>query len=312
MKSEHVSPRKRTAGGKMKKAIFSTIFECFRLAIFSLLLAVNTSAFAQKQAVKGAERQGRVVLAINEGASGNLTATDIVFRYEEFKPVVEKALSAPVTLVAVRNAKELRNAVATGAYTLVMSRPADVLAEAIRDHGYQAVVAAKEPAYALFIVNKDSPLKAIADIKGKSIVTPDRYAYVWRIANAMMRDNRISMEKEQVRSMGDQAAIGWSMEGRFFDVGVVSSTSGVGRTWEKNGGRVLARSPEVPNTPIIASRKISAAQIQKLRATLVALESTASGAAVLKKIGVNGFKESSSQTFLDLLKWLGDLEAGKE
>ncbi len=237
----------------MKKAIFSTIFECFRLAIFSLLLAVNTSAFAQKQAVKGADRQGRVVLAINEGASGNLTATDILFRYEEFKPVLEKALGAPVTLVAVRNAKELRNGVATGAYTLVMSRPADVLAEAIRDHGYQAVVTAKEPAYALFIVTKNSPLKTIADIKGKKIVTPDRYAYMWRIANAMMRDNRLSLEEEQVRNMGDQAAIGWSMEERFFDVGVVSSTSGVGRTWEKKGGRVLARSREVPNTPWVST-----------------------------------------------------------
>jgi ABC-type phosphate/phosphonate transport system substrate-binding protein len=128
----------------------------------------------------------------------------------------------------------------------------------------------------------------------------------------MMRDNRISLEKERVRSMGDQAAIGWSMEGHFFDVGVVSSISSVGRTWEKNGGRVLARSPEVPNTPIIASPKISAAQIQRLRAALVALESTESGAAILKQIGINGFREVSSQTFLDLLKWLGDLETPKE
>ena len=295
----------------MKKTMFSTIFEFSRLAILSLALTVNASAFAQKQVAKGAERQGRLLLAINEGAAGSLTATDIVFRYEEFKPVVENALGAPVVLVAVRNTKDLRNAVATGAYALVMSRPADVLAEAIRDHGYQAVVAASEPAYALFIVNKDSSLKNIADIKGKSIVTPDRYAYMWRIANAMMRDSKLSLEKEQVRSMGDQAAIGWSMESRFFDVGVVSSTSGVGRTWEKNGGRVLARSPEVPNTPIIASPKISAAQIQRLRAALVALASTENGAAILKKIGVNGFKETSSQTLLDLLKWLGDLEAGK-
>src|SRR5437667_9663059 len=296
----------------MKKATFSISYEFSRLAILSLVLAVNANAFAQKQAVKGAERLGRVVLAINEGASGSLTAMDVVFRYEEFKPVVENALGAPVTLVAVRSTKELRNAVASGAYTLVMSRPADVLAEAIRDHGYQAVVTAKEPAYALFIVNKDSPLKTIADIKGKKIVTPDRYAYMWRIANAMMRDNRLSLEKEQVRFMGDQAAIGWSMEGRFFDVGVVSSTSGVGRTWEKNGGRVLARSREVPNTPIIASQKISPAQIQRLRAALVALESTGSGAGILKKMGINGFRETSSQTFLDLLKWLGDLEAGTE
>jgi len=295
----------------MKKATFSISYEFSRLAILSLVLAVNANAFAQKQAAKGAERQARVVFGISEGASGNLTATDIVFRYEELKPVVEKALGAPVILVAVRNAKELRNGVATGAYTLVMARPADALAEAVRDHGYQAVVAAKEPAYALFLVNKDSPLKTIADIKGKKIVTPDRYAYMWRVANAMMRDNRISMQEEQVRSMGDQAAIGWSLEERFFDVGVVSSTSGVGRTWEKNGGRVLARSREVPNTPIIASPNISAAQVQKLRAALVALESTEGGAALLKRIGINGFREASSQTFLDLLKWLGDLEGGK-
>jgi phosphonate transport system substrate-binding protein len=295
----------------MKRATFSTTYEFSGLAILTLVLALNTNAFAQKQTVKEAEKQGRVVLAINEGASGNLTATDVLFRYEEFKPVLEKALGAPVTLVAVRSAKELRNGVATGTYTLVMSRPADVLAEAIRDHGYQAVVTAKEPAYALFIVANNSPLKTIADIKGKKIVTPDRYAYMWRIANAMMRDNSLSLEGEQVRNMGDQAAIGWSMEERFFDVGVVSSTSGVGRTWEKKGGRVLARSREVPNTPIIASPKISAAQVQKLRVTLVALESTESGAALLKRMGVNGFREASSQTFLDLLKWLGDLEAGK-
>jgi ABC-type phosphate/phosphonate transport system substrate-binding protein len=296
----------------MEKAIFGAIFEFLRLAILSLVLGVNANAFAQKPAAaKGAEAQGRLVLAINEGAAGSFNAMEIVFRYEEFRPVLEKALGAPVPLVAVRSAKDLRNGVATGLYTLVMSRPADVLAEAIRDHGFQAVVSAKEPAYALFIVNKDSPLKTIVDIRGKSIVTPDRYAYMWRIANAMMRDSSISLEKEQVRNMGDQAAIGWAMETRFFDVGVVSSTSGVGRSWEKGGGRVLARSREVPNTSIIASSKISAAQIQKLRATLVALGSTESGAAILKKIGVNGFRETSSQTFLDLLKWLGDLEAGK-
>jgi len=162
----------------MKRTILSMILEFSRWVTLSLALAVNASAFAQKHAAKDAEPQSRLVLAINEGASGNLAATDVVFQYEEFKRVVEKALRVPVTLAAVRNAKDFRQALATGSYALVMSRPADVLAEAVRDHGYQAVVAAKEPAYALFIVNKDSPLKSIADIKGKSIVVPDRYAYM--------------------------------------------------------------------------------------------------------------------------------------
>ncbi len=282
----------------------STIFEFTRLAILSLVLAVNASAFAQKQMANGAER---LVLAINEGGSGSAIVIDIVFRYEKFKQVVEKALGAPVTMVALRDMTSLRRSMETGA-SFIMARP-DVAAEGIRDHGYRTVVVSKEPAYALFIVNKDSPLKTIADIKGKSILTPDRYAYMWRIANAMMRDNKISIANERVRSMSDQAAIGWSMESDFFDVGVVASFSGVGRTWEKNGGRVIARSPEVPNTPLIASPKISAAQIQKLRAALVSLESTERGAAILKEIGVpGGFKEASSQTFIALIEWLGDLE----
>src|SRR5712691_972996 len=41
---------------EMKRTILNTIFEFSRLAVLSLVLAVNASAFAQKQAAKGAER----------------------------------------------------------------------------------------------------------------------------------------------------------------------------------------------------------------------------------------------------------------
>lgn len=298
---------------KVKVTGFNTIFEPFRFAILSLVLAASTTnAFAQQQTLRSTEGSRRLIFAINEGAAGNLTATDILFRYESFKPLVEKALGTPITLVAVRDAKELRRSLATRTFDFVMSRPADVLAEAVRDNGYQAVVVSTEPAHAIFIVNKNSPLKSIADVKGKSIVTPDRYAYMWRIANAMMRDNKIQMHNEQVRTMRDQAAIGWSMEGGFFDVGVVASFSGVGRAWEKKGGRVLARSPELPNTPMIASPKVSAVQIEKLRAALVSLDSAKNGPAILKSIGVPGFKEASSQSLLELIAWLGPLETPKD
>jgi phosphonate transport system substrate-binding protein len=293
----------------MKKHVFNLA----RLVGLAFALAVGTDAFAQKASTaNGADSKGRLSFAINEGAAGSLTAQDIVFRYEQFKQIVEKAIGAPITLVGVRDAKTLRRSVQAGAFALVLSRPADVLAEAVRDYGYQAVVVSKEPAHALFIVKKESALKTITDVKGKSIVTPDRYAYMWRIANAMMRDSKISMGNEQVRAMSDQAAIGWSLEGGFFDVGVVASFSGVGRNWEKNGGRIIARSPELPNTPMIASQKISAAQVQKLRSALVTLGTNESGAKILKDIGVPGFKEASSQAFIDLITWLGDLDTPKD
>ena len=46
----------------------------------------------------------------------------------------------------------------------------------------------------------------------------------------------------------------------------------------------------------------------ELRAALLALNSSKNGQAVLKRMGLTGFKETSPQEFLDFLKWLGDLE----
>ena len=271
-------------------------------------LSVSASALAQKSPPKGEQ----LIFAFNEGGSGNLDATEILFRYEDFVRIVEKALGARLTLVAVRDIQVLQRSLETSAYALVLSRPADMLAQAVRDYGYTPVAVSREPAYCLFIVPKDSPLKSITDVRGKRIVTPDRYAYMWRIAFAMLRDNRIAMGKENVRSMRDQAAIAWSMENSFFDVGVVASFSAAGRTWEKKGGRVIATSPEVPNTPVIASKKISPAQVARLSETLIALDSTEEGKAVLKRINIAAFKPTSPKVFIDLLNWLGPVEIVRE
>ena len=250
-----------------------------------------------------------IVFAINEGGSGNADAADILFRYQEFGEVVEKALRVKVSIVNARGRDRLKENLKNHSYGLLLARPNDVPAEAVRDFGYQPVVSAKEPYQTLFIVVKTSPIRTISDVRGRTILTPDQYSNMWRAANAMLRDNKIDMSRETVKSMRDQAAIGWSLENGFFDVGVVNSVSGVGRSWEKNGGRVIARSPDQINMPMIASPKISAAQIERLRAAIMALDTTESGQAILKKIGMPpGFKETPRQAFVDFLAWLGDLD----
>jgi len=250
-----------------------------------------------------------IVFAINEGGSGNADAADILFRYQEFGEVVEKALRVKVSIVNARGRDRLKENLKNHSYGLLLARPNDVPAEAVRDFGYQPVVSAKEPYQTLFIVVKTSPIRTISDVRGRTILTPDQYSNMWRAANAMLRDNKIDMSRETVKSMRDQAAIGWSLENGFFDVGVVNSVSGVGRSWEKNGGRVIARSPDQINMPMIASPKISAAQIERLRAAIIALDTTESGQAILKKIGMPpGFKETPRQAFIDFLAWLGDLD----
>ena len=283
----------------------------FRLV--ALLAAFTCGALAaQTPGAKAAPPPSRILLAINEGGAANADATETLFKYLEFGEMVERTLKVQVVLVAVRDRDKLKNSLKKQEYPLLLARPNDVPAEAIRDFGYRPIAMAKEPSQTLFIVPKDSPLKSIADVKGKTIVTPDAYSNMWRVANAMLRDANIIMANEKVKAMRDQAAIGWSMENKFFDVGVINSISGVGRSWEKNGGRVIARSRELPNMPFIASPAISDEQIAKLRTAVVGLDGSDSGKTILKKIGINtGFQPATSQSFLDFLAWIGDLEAAK-
>jgi phosphonate transport system substrate-binding protein len=274
-----------------------------------LVLAPALAACATAPARAQPATPTSLVFAINEGGAGNADAADILFRYQELGEVVEKALRMKVSIVNARGRDRLKENLKSQAYAFLLARPNDVPAEAVRDFGYQPVVSAKEPYQTLFIVVKNSPIKTIADVKGRTILTPDQYSNMWRAANAMLRDNKIEMGKEAVRSMRDQAAIGWSLENGFFDVGVVNSASGVGRSWEKNGGRVIARSRDQINMPMIASPKISSAQIERVRAAILALDSTEGGQAILKKIGMPpGFKETPRQAYIDFLAWLGDLD----
>jgi ABC-type phosphate/phosphonate transport system substrate-binding protein len=271
-----------------------------------LALALSCPALAQKASSPSPAHE-RLTMAVNEGAAGNADFADILFRYEEFSQVAGKALGAPVVIVSARNRDRLQESLKSRAYKLLISRPNDVPAQAVRDFGFVPVATAKDPYRTLFIVPKDSALKTIADVKGKTIVTPDQYSNMWRAAKAMLRDSQIDMLKESVRSMRDQAAIGWSVENKMFDVGVVNSASGVGKNWEKNGGRVIAASRNQINMPFIASPDLTPTQIARLRAAVLALDSTDSGRAVLKKINLpGGFRETPREEFLDFLKWLGE------
>ncbi len=275
-------------------------------AAAAIAMAAGGPALAQ-QAQPAPNPQERIKLVVNEGAAGNADFAEILFRYEEFGQMAGKALGGPVIIISARNRDRLRENLRNNAYELLLSRPNDVPAQAVRDFGYVSVASAKEPYRTLFIVPNDSPLRTIADVKGRTIVTPDQYSNMWRAAKAMLRDNNIDMLNENVRSMRDQAAIGWSVENKMFDVGVVNSASGVARTWEKKGGRVIAASRDQINMPFIASPGLSAARIAKLRAAVLALESTDSGRAILKKINLPaGFRETSREEFLAFLKWLGE------
>jgi phosphonate transport system substrate-binding protein len=282
----------------------------------ALLLALGAgSAAAQSDAqaaIRAMDPSKRITLAVNEGGAAHAAYTETQLRFEEFTHLVQKAMGKPVLIVSARNRDRLQENLKKGAYPLLLARPNDVPAQAVRDWGYQVIAVAKEPSQCWLVVPKDSTIKTIGDIKGKTIVTPDQYSNMWRVANAMLRDAGIDMSREAVKSMRDQQAIAWSLQNGFYQVGVINSVSGVAKTWEKNGGRVVAKSRDLPNMPFIASPDITPEQLARLRTAVVGLDKTDEGRVILKKIGLTGFQETPAKTMLDFLAWIGDLNIKPE
>src|SRR5260221_3997377 len=136
--------------------------------LYAGALAASAGAFAQRPGAKGEQKQ--LIFAINEGGSGNLDATEIFLRWEDFTKIVEKVLGARITMVAVRDVQTFQRSLETGAYALALARPADALAQAVRDYGYQPVVVFQEAAHAPFIMDKDFPLQTNGHVPGQTVV----------------------------------------------------------------------------------------------------------------------------------------------
>src|SRR6266581_8148430 len=120
------------------RTLLSRSLRFARFAIFILALAESTNAFCQN--ARAASPQTRLLLAIDEGGAASADSAETFRRHEEFSQIVGRVLGSPVTIVAVHDRNLLLDALKKRSYALLLARPNDVPAEAIRDYGYQPVV----------------------------------------------------------------------------------------------------------------------------------------------------------------------------
>jgi ABC-type phosphate/phosphonate transport system substrate-binding protein len=155
-------------------------------------------------------------------------------------------------VVLVREFSSLEDGMKTGAFDFVFARPSDYPARGIRDHGYQFVASAKPEGQCLVITGNASPLKTLADAKGKRWVLPEQESYMSKFCAAELRDQGINILTERHQFVREQGAVVFYLDNGLADVGAVASYSGPGKALAKSGHRVLHRSVAQPYFPLIA------------------------------------------------------------
>lgn len=283
-------------------------FHVVRRAAATVLTAaawLTGSAWAQAPA-------GGLVFAVSEGTSGGGAAVTDAQMATKYKPVVEvleRVLGQPVGVKYVRDFRLLEDGMKAARFDLVMARPSDYPSRGLRDYGYNAITTTQPDGHCLLVVKEDSPLKTLADLKGKRFILPEQVAYMTKFCMAELRDRGLAPPPHQVHFVREQAAIPFALQNNLSHVGGIASYSGVARRLEKEGLRVIHQSRPQPYLPLIAGARIPVDKTQELGAELAALARTEHGGKALAAIGLKGFDTGSQQRLLDLLDWLGDRKA---
>lgn len=267
---------------------------------FFAFLAVMAASLAANAQIEGQQ----VVLAVSEGTSGGLDHAQVITKYQGLAETIGRAIKGKVSVIFIREFKQLEEGMQTGRFEFVIARPSDYPARGMRDYGYSFVASAKPDGRCLVIVPKDSPLKTLADAKGKRFALPEKVSYMSRFCTAELRDQGIAVEKEKVQYVREQAAVGFYLDNKFADVGAIASYSGLAKKLDKDNKRVLHQSVVQPYFPLVANKAFQPAQIKAIQMELLALPQTPAGKEVLQRVGIEQFDTGSEGKMRDLLKWL--------
>src|SRR5260221_11527627 len=268
-------------------------------------LATGFASFAAALLTAGPARAD-VVLAINEGVTYYVPPTEIREKYKDLADLLGRQLKTTVKIVPVDQYPVLRKGLDEQQYDLAFVHPAHHSLMSIRDGKYRLVALTKgyTEYKAKFFVKKDAQFKQPGDMKGKRFGMPDPDSITAVITRATLRDLGIDAAKSDIRTTRYQDAVPFFVENGFSDVGV-SASGAVVKDWQEKGGTVLLESKAVPIKHMIASTKLSEADVEKVRAVMLNLDKSDAGQRILAKLGYKGYESGDAQQLASLTKCLG-------
>lgn len=184
---------------------------------------------------------------------------------------LSETLSMPVSLKLSPNMPSAVGEVATGGVELAYLTPVAYINAYEKGKVSLVVKTITEghPAFQLMIVvHKDSPIRTIDDLAGKTFAFGDKAAILQRaiVVNAGMPLEKLSSYK----FIGHYDNIAQGVLSGDFAAGIVKDTTAV--AWEKKGLRVLYSSPELPPYNISAKADMDGVLLEKIRRAFLALD----------------------------------------
>lgn len=241
-------------------------------------------------------------LGINQGLSEPLSGYDRQERYQAFSDYISNALKRPVRFEVFQHVKGRPGDPKKARYDIAFVRPSSNAALALRDRGSQLIASAKGELNAYFIASDNNVIRSAADLRGKRIAMPAPSALVSHVGLASLRDLGMDPAEQKITHTNFQEQAVYMVEQKLADVAVVGPL--VAKKMQAKGAVVVHKSKAVPTWALIAAPWTSQADVEKIRAAVIALSDSESGRKILRQIEVEGFQPAKRDQYLAMLDWL--------
>lgn len=238
------------------------------------------------------------------GLLPRLTEKEMVEGFTPLAKYLEKELGLKVTLVIPKDFDTWTKDAKAGVYDIAYTNPFQyvIVKKAVKDA--VPIVIASEPEigkelFGTIIVKKDSPVKSIADLKGKTVAATDpgsAGAYLVQmlmLQKAGLKKDDVKLIFEKKRDPVADAILAGKAEAGFVrDDDVEKLKAGADKF------RKLAKSDPIPNWVIFSAKKMDPAMASKLKAALTKLkQGDLQSIKILAPAKIDGFVPTADKEF---------------
>jgi phosphonate transport system substrate-binding protein len=235
----------------------------------------------------------------------------VVPQYEQrklfaiWKPIVDELAQRSglsLKLVATLTVPEFEHGISDGAFDFVYANPYHIM-KVSSSQGYIPLVRDSAPLRGILVVRKDSPIRTLEELNGKTVAFPSPNAIG---ASLLMRAdlNRLFKAKVDPLYVKTHSSVYMHVVN-----GLASAGGGVEKTLQEQDAsirdalKVIYTTREMPSHPIAAHPRIPRKDREKMRSALLTYAATAEGQDLFAKIPMQKVVSASIDDYTVMRSW---------
>lgn len=278
--------------------------ECsFRMMVRLLLFLLVTLAPSHAQTTAPAP--------LELGVFPYLSTRTLLHFYQPLQRFLENRLGRPVVVVTAPDMRTFVERTLSGAYPLVVTAPHFARLAQV-EAGYRPFLRAQRDLAAVFVVARGSPVRSLADLPGKEVVTPDRLAIVTQLAMNMLREQGLEPGRDVLlKEMPSHNSAALAVRQGTAAAAVLSNTAFLQLPPEQREGlALLARTATVPHVMILARPDLGDTEVARLSRLIQEFaEHTPEGRQFIDGLGYLGLRPPTEAELKSLDPYLPGLRA---